>query len=162
MAQLMPLPLTVSCFSKIQIGFSPGQKAVKWACVCVFFLLKRMLLWNVVAQSSTGRMPLAAGLSRGVNGKRKLPPGCPPVCSPSASPRPANSLPQCTNFPFEKRPCRPAVSLQSQEPNYTANSFAGLFCLTISVSVCLQHCQLHKAEKKPTSVQCSAFLHAAL
>ena len=43
MAQLMPLPLTVSCFSKIQIGFtflvpahlgSPGQRAVK--CVCVF------------------------------------------------------------------------------------------------------------------------------
>ena len=38
MAQLMPLPLTVSCFSKIQIGFtflvpahpgSPGQRAVK-------------------------------------------------------------------------------------------------------------------------------------
>jgi len=37
-AQLMPLPLTVSCFSKIQIGFtflvpahpgSPGQRAVK-------------------------------------------------------------------------------------------------------------------------------------
>jgi len=44
MAQLMPLQLTVSCFSKIQIGFtflvlahpgSPGQRAVKqvW-CVC--------------------------------------------------------------------------------------------------------------------------------
>jgi len=40
MAQLMPLPLTVSCFSKIQIGFtflvlaqpgSPGQKAIKQA-----------------------------------------------------------------------------------------------------------------------------------
>ena len=39
LAQLMPLPLTVSCFSKIQIGFtflvpahpgSPGQRAVKW------------------------------------------------------------------------------------------------------------------------------------
>jgi len=38
MAQLMPLPLTVSCFSKIQISFtflvpahlgSPGQRAVK-------------------------------------------------------------------------------------------------------------------------------------
>ena len=38
MSQLMPLPLTVSCFSKIQIGFtflvpahpgSPGQRAVK-------------------------------------------------------------------------------------------------------------------------------------
>ena len=43
MAQLMALPLTVSCFSKIQIGFaflvpadpgSPGQRAVKWVCVC--------------------------------------------------------------------------------------------------------------------------------
>jgi len=42
MAQLMPLPLTISCFSKIQIGFtllvpahpgSPGQGAVKWVCV---------------------------------------------------------------------------------------------------------------------------------
>jgi len=44
MAQLMPLPLTVSCFSKIQIGFtilvlawpgSPGKKSVKRVCVCV-------------------------------------------------------------------------------------------------------------------------------
>ena len=41
-AQLMPLPLTVSCFGKIQIGFtflipahlgSPGQRAVKRVCV---------------------------------------------------------------------------------------------------------------------------------
>ena len=50
MAQLMPL--TVSCFSKIHIGFtflvpadpgSPGQRAVKRArvcvCVCVVFLI---------------------------------------------------------------------------------------------------------------------------
>ena len=44
MAQLMPLPLTVSCFSKIQIGFiflvpahlgSPGQRAVKRVCVTI-------------------------------------------------------------------------------------------------------------------------------
>jgi len=44
MAQLMPLPLTVSCFTKIQIGFtflvpahlgSPGKRAVKRVCVCV-------------------------------------------------------------------------------------------------------------------------------
>ena len=43
-AQLMPLPLTVSCFSKIQIGFtflvpdhpgSPGKREVKRVCVCV-------------------------------------------------------------------------------------------------------------------------------
>ena len=50
MAQLMPLPLTVSCFSKIQIGFtflvlahpgSPGQRAVKRVCVCC-----RMMDWQ--------------------------------------------------------------------------------------------------------------------
>ena len=44
MAQLMPLPLTVSCSSKIQIRFtflvpahlgSPGKRAVKRECVCV-------------------------------------------------------------------------------------------------------------------------------
>ena len=44
MAQLMSLLLTVSCFSKIQIGFtflvpahlgSPGQRAIKRGCVCV-------------------------------------------------------------------------------------------------------------------------------
>ena len=44
-AQLMPLPLTVSCSSKIQIGFtflapaylgSPGKRAVKRVCVYVF------------------------------------------------------------------------------------------------------------------------------
>ena len=39
MAQLMPLPLTVSCFSEIQIGVtflgSPAQRAVKRVCVCV-------------------------------------------------------------------------------------------------------------------------------
>ena len=49
MAQLMPLPLTVS---KIQIGFtflvpahlgSPGQRAVKWVCVCVFLSLEKVV-----------------------------------------------------------------------------------------------------------------------
>jgi len=45
MAQLVPLSLTVSCFSKIQLGFpflvpahpgSPGQRAVKCVtCLCV-------------------------------------------------------------------------------------------------------------------------------
>jgi len=44
MAQRIPLPLTVSCFSKIQIGLaflvpadlgSPGKMAVKRVCVCV-------------------------------------------------------------------------------------------------------------------------------
>ena len=45
-AQLMPLPLTVSCFSKIQIGFtflvpahpgSPGQRTVIWVRVSLCF-----------------------------------------------------------------------------------------------------------------------------
>ena len=49
MAQLMPLLLTVSCFSKIQFGFtflvpahpgSPGQRAVKRVCVCVCVFAK--------------------------------------------------------------------------------------------------------------------------
>ena len=40
----MPLPLTVSCFSKIQIGFtflvlahpgSPGERTIKRVCACV-------------------------------------------------------------------------------------------------------------------------------
>ena len=48
MAQLMLLPLTVSCFSEIQIGFtflvpahlgSPGKRAVKWVYVYVCMLL---------------------------------------------------------------------------------------------------------------------------
>ena len=48
MAQRISLPLTVSCFSKIQIGFtflvlahpgSPGQRAVKRVCVCVWLML---------------------------------------------------------------------------------------------------------------------------
>ena len=43
MAQVLPLPLTGSCFSKIQVGFtflvlahpgSPGKRAVKRVCVC--------------------------------------------------------------------------------------------------------------------------------
>ena len=46
-AQLMPLPLSVSCFSKIHVSFtflvpahpgSPGKRAVKRACVCVLLI----------------------------------------------------------------------------------------------------------------------------
>ena len=52
MAQLMPLPLTVSCFSKVQIGFTfllpahlgiPGKRAVKRVCVCVCVLIVHLM-----------------------------------------------------------------------------------------------------------------------
>ena len=53
MAKLVPLPLTVSCFSKIQIGFtflvlahlgSPGKRAVKQVYVCVPVLVPSVKL----------------------------------------------------------------------------------------------------------------------
>ena len=60
MAQLMPLPLTVSCFSKIQIGFtilvpahlvSPGQRAVVkrlFVCVCVCVCVYAVALTTLI------------------------------------------------------------------------------------------------------------------
>ena len=57
MAKRMPLPLTVFCFSKIQIGFtslvpahpgSPGQRAVKQVCVCVCVCVLHNNGWLVV------------------------------------------------------------------------------------------------------------------
>ena len=59
MSQLMLLPLTVSCFSKIQIGFtflvpahlgSPGKMAVKRVCVCVVDMQMRST--SVVGKTS--------------------------------------------------------------------------------------------------------------
>ena len=56
MAQLMPLPLTVSCFSKIEIGFtflgpahlgSPRKRAVKRVCVCVCVMVPKTLFLAV-------------------------------------------------------------------------------------------------------------------
>jgi len=53
-AQLMPLPLSVSCFSVIQTGFtflvpadpgSRGQRAVKRVCVYVHTLLPNILVY---------------------------------------------------------------------------------------------------------------------
>jgi len=54
----LPLPLTVSCFSKIQTGFtflvpahpcSPGKGAVKRVCVCVCIIIR-----NVAGVSGDG------------------------------------------------------------------------------------------------------------
>ena len=63
MAQLMPLPLTASCFSKIQIGFtflvpahlgSPGKRAVRRVCVCCVLVkqkLKRLVLTIKISEN---------------------------------------------------------------------------------------------------------------
>ena len=61
MAQLMPLQLTISCFSKIQIGFtflvaahpgSPGQRAAKWVCVCVLGTHKNLTTCTMVKRKA--------------------------------------------------------------------------------------------------------------
>ena len=66
MAQMMPLSLTVSCFSKIQIGFSflvpthlgsTGKGAVKRVCVCYNFTMNFhfLLLPISVLKMKTGQ-----------------------------------------------------------------------------------------------------------
>ena len=63
MVQLMPLPLIVFCFSKIQIGFtflvpahlgSPGKSAVKRVCVCVFGGTQCMCVLKQDSAADTG------------------------------------------------------------------------------------------------------------
>jgi len=71
MAQLMPLPLIVCCFSEIQIGFtflvpahlgSPGKRVVKRVCVCVYVYVcvyvctcVCVCVYNVVVTKSVGQ-----------------------------------------------------------------------------------------------------------
>jgi len=73
MAQLMPLPLNVSCFSKIQIGFtflvpahlgSPGQRVRARACVCV--LNKRRVIPTVLVDSLSPSYPRASCVPPGL------------------------------------------------------------------------------------------------
>ena len=83
MAQLMPLPLTVSCFSKIQIGFTflvPAHPGSPWkgqlnGCVCdvntcwwsfsksagyhlIFFIIPKENLWGINCRGFCKQMPL--------------------------------------------------------------------------------------------------------
>jgi len=56
--QLMPPPLNVSCFSKIQIGFTflvpahpggPGQRAAKRVCVCVCVCVYNSISYTILS-----------------------------------------------------------------------------------------------------------------
>jgi len=76
-AQLMPLPRTVSCFSKIQIGFiflvlaypgSPGQRAVKWV-----YVRYTVLLPACCSQLIEYRWCSVAGSSMRVSGVTRSP-----------------------------------------------------------------------------------------
>jgi len=69
MAQLMPLPLTVSCSNKIQIGFtflvpahlgSPRQRAVKRVCVCVWLVWD--MQWATVLSKQQAVYPKGKGI----------------------------------------------------------------------------------------------------
>jgi len=82
MAQLMPLPLTVSCFSEIQISFtfrvpahpgSPGKRAVKRVCVCVAVPLKYAMQQQWRSYQSSGAN--LSGLSITRYGTVSEPPG---------------------------------------------------------------------------------------
>ena len=62
MAQLMPLPLNISCSSKIQIGFtflvpadpgSPRKRAVKSVCVCVCSVQSTLQLIVISSRSDS-------------------------------------------------------------------------------------------------------------
>ena len=75
-AQRIPLPLTVSCSSKIQIGFtflvlahpgSPGQRIVKRMCVCVLFLTIGLSLLGYLLPH--GNSPTVEGWVRNVQSK---------------------------------------------------------------------------------------------
>ena len=72
-AQLMPLPLTVSCFSKIQIGFtflvpahpgSPGQRAIKQVCVVHGYI--RYFVCQIMQRPTTENKQKLVSLSKNV------------------------------------------------------------------------------------------------
>jgi len=72
MSQLMPLPLTLSCFSKIQIGFTflvpadlgiPGKKGPLNVCVCVIVTVSvRVGAWLIETLDPTRAAKHVPGL----------------------------------------------------------------------------------------------------
>ena len=96
-AQLMPLPLTVSCFTKIQIGVtflvpahsgSPGKKAVKRVCVCMCVWLHS---WNL---GQTGWLRMSR-----VNPKHRRPQTPPPGAATCWVTLSARKVVPCVRWP---------------------------------------------------------------
>jgi len=126
-AQLMPLPLTVPCFSKIQIGFtflvpahpgSPGQRVVKRVCVCVYDYSGVMYRVASCRWSSTGRH--TAGLSSRRRHSRRKCRSClgagsrpPSVCTSTYCRRTTASPPSTWRHPAKTSSCTyPASSCE--------------------------------------------------
>ena len=143
-AQPMPLPLTVSCFSNIQIGFtflvpahpgSPGQRAVKRVCVCVCDMNYILLTADRpvgVAQLDDRQLP-----ARGIVHAQS-----PCFCSVS----PALAAPRCyciANFTYiqSQQPAPPppplhGVNALASSERLLARTYRGLKLLrTLAVSV---------------------------
>ena len=87
MAQLMPLPLSVSCFSKIQIGFtflmpahlcSPRKRAVKRVCVCacvraggqLFDCIQPRCPWSARSMLPVFQWPICSSLPAAATSRR--------------------------------------------------------------------------------------------
>ena len=83
MSQLMPLPLTVSCFSKIQIGFtflvpahlgSPRKRAVKRVCAKLELVDKFCYLGDTLSVDGDADACVEARIRIGWNKFRQLVP----------------------------------------------------------------------------------------
>ena len=163
MAQLMPLPLTVSCFSKIQIGFtflvpahpgSPGKGPLKGCvCVCVCVLLLRCtrgLQSATGLRTSTARRVRSRPLSTRPTSRASTRPTS-PASSTGSSATPTTSF-SCdfssstskSPPPLPRRRRRPCTRLEHGRPGtnertpslYIFTMDAGLSSRVVSASDC--------------------------
>jgi len=127
-AQLMPMPLTVSFFSKIQIGFtflvpahpgSPGKRAVKRVCVRVCV---RACVWGGGAGSSEELAALRSAYTRYEGDMERVVMTCGTSCGTSGATDSGDEL-RCCSLDDVDRLCSMLESLLSagqQTPRYKA------------------------------------------
>jgi len=108
-AQLMALPLTVSCFSKIQVRFnfpahpgSAGIRAIKWVCVCVC-VCEFLATPLDVARAEKKRSFVRRHSSRGKRTRQSSGPESPRLDRhPSLRFGPADAAAQATRLQFQR------------------------------------------------------------